>query len=213
MPNRGIRAQKKGQTRLGFIRAAVELFQEKGYEETTVEEIVDRAGYSRATFFRYFGGKEDVLFADLPERFGEMFDALEGCDPAVDPFESARSVVTSAILGFVDLAPDLEAACVALWFTEPNLERRYTALFMAAEQRLAEFFGRAWGRPTDTIECTTVAAGIIGVARMIIRTPLSDRHAVQENLEKGFDTLANGFASTSALFRKGSMSRKPIAAR
>jgi AcrR family transcriptional regulator len=42
--------------------AALELFSENGYEETTVAQIAERAGLNRATFFRHFADKREVLF-------------------------------------------------------------------------------------------------------------------------------------------------------
>lgn len=46
------------------IAAALALFAEHGYEATSVEQIAKAAGVSRSTFFRQFGGKDDVIFAD-----------------------------------------------------------------------------------------------------------------------------------------------------
>jgi AcrR family transcriptional regulator len=45
------------------IRAAVELFAERGYKETTATDIAERAGISRRTFFYYFRSKDDILFS------------------------------------------------------------------------------------------------------------------------------------------------------
>lgn len=44
-------------------KAAMELFQSRGYERTTVEEIAARAGLTERTFFRYFADKREVLFS------------------------------------------------------------------------------------------------------------------------------------------------------
>ncbi|MBT2485122.1 MULTISPECIES: TetR/AcrR family transcriptional regulator [unclassified Microbacterium] len=46
------------------VAAALELFQAQGFDQTSVEQIAKAAGVSRSTFFRQFGGKEDVVFAD-----------------------------------------------------------------------------------------------------------------------------------------------------
>lgn len=46
------------------VAAAFELFAADGYEATTVEDITQRAGVARRTFFRYFRSKEDVIFPD-----------------------------------------------------------------------------------------------------------------------------------------------------
>ena len=50
-----------------LMRAAIELFDEQGYEETTVAEIAERAGLTKRTFFRYFSDKREVLFSGSEE--------------------------------------------------------------------------------------------------------------------------------------------------
>ncbi|OLT13296.1 transcriptional regulator [Pseudonocardia sp. CNS-139] len=45
-----------------LVDAAFELFDERGYERTTVDEIAERAGTGRTTFFRHFGSKDEVIF-------------------------------------------------------------------------------------------------------------------------------------------------------
>ena len=53
------------ETRL--MSAAVELFDEQGYDATTVAEIAERAGLTKRTFFRYFSDKREVLFSGADE--------------------------------------------------------------------------------------------------------------------------------------------------
>ena len=50
--------------RTGVVAVALELFRSQGFDQTSVEQIAKAAGVSRSTFFRQFGGKEDVVFAD-----------------------------------------------------------------------------------------------------------------------------------------------------
>src|SRR6266571_2851939 len=47
-----------------LAEAAFALFDERGYEQTTVEDITERAGLGRTTFFRHYRSKEDVIFPD-----------------------------------------------------------------------------------------------------------------------------------------------------
>jgi AcrR family transcriptional regulator len=54
-------------TRDRLVTAAFELFDEQGYDGTTVDEIATRAGTGRTTFFRHFRGKEEVVFPDHDE--------------------------------------------------------------------------------------------------------------------------------------------------
>ena len=57
----GLRERKKQRTADAIRHAATQLFRDKGYEATTVEEIADAAEVSASTFFRYFPTKEAVL--------------------------------------------------------------------------------------------------------------------------------------------------------
>jgi AcrR family transcriptional regulator len=57
----GLREEKKRQQRSEILRAAIELLRERGYDETRVQDIVERVGVSEATFFNYFPSKEALL--------------------------------------------------------------------------------------------------------------------------------------------------------
>jgi AcrR family transcriptional regulator len=50
-----------------LMKAAIELFDQQGYEATTVAEIAERAGLTKRTFFRYFSDKREVLFSGSQE--------------------------------------------------------------------------------------------------------------------------------------------------
>lgn len=55
---------QSAEPRTGVVAAALDLFRAQGFDQTSVEQIAKAAGVSRSTFFRQFGGKEDVVFTD-----------------------------------------------------------------------------------------------------------------------------------------------------
>jgi AcrR family transcriptional regulator len=59
----GVRERKKQDTRARLIEAAFSLISKRGYDATSIDDIVASVGLSRRTFFRYFSAKEDVLVA------------------------------------------------------------------------------------------------------------------------------------------------------
>ena len=61
--------------------AALDLFVENGYEETTVAQIADRAGLNRATFFRHFADKREVLFGGEDVLAGLFADGIRAAAP------------------------------------------------------------------------------------------------------------------------------------
>ena len=87
IPEKTGRALKKSQTRSTLIRAAVELFAELGYADTTMLAVATRAGLHVQTLYKHFPNKEALAIApefDLLERFKI---AMQGKDPET-PFTS-----------------------------------------------------------------------------------------------------------------------------
>ena len=70
----GRRERKKEETRRRITHCALELFHERGFEATTVDEITERADVAKGTFFNYFPRKEAVLQALSEEWMGRAED-------------------------------------------------------------------------------------------------------------------------------------------
>jgi AcrR family transcriptional regulator len=99
-PPLGLRERKKQQTKQALERAAFALFAEQGYADTTVEDIAAAAQVSRASFFRYFGSKEDVLASDDNLR-RERFMAALARQPARAPMLAAIKAAITEYLATV----------------------------------------------------------------------------------------------------------------
>jgi len=100
-----------------LVAAALHLFSERGYDDTTVAEIADRAGLAKSTFFRYFPDKRDVLSAGQ-ETLSRLF--VEGISQA--PADASPMMLVTAALDRAagamrpftrELAQHLQAAIAA----------------------------------------------------------------------------------------------------
>ena len=76
--------------------AALDLFVENGYEQTTVAQIADRAGLNRATFFRHFADKREVLFGGEDVLVGLFGDAIKGAPPEATLTQCLRAGLAAA---------------------------------------------------------------------------------------------------------------------
>ncbi|MBZ4486970.1 TetR/AcrR family transcriptional regulator [Microbacterium sp. cx-55] len=94
------------------VAAALDLFARQGFEATSVDQIAQAAGISRSTFFRQFGGKDDVVFADHEELLERLRTYLSG--EHADPWEA---VCEASLQVFRHFAADPELA-----------RRRYTVV-------------------------------------------------------------------------------------
>lgn len=92
----GLRERKKQRTRDALVRAALELFTTKGYEQTTVDEIADAVEVSQRTFFRYFANKEEAAFAVQQLAESHFIAAVRERPAQEGPFEALRNAVLGA---------------------------------------------------------------------------------------------------------------------
>src|SRR6476620_12280489 len=78
-PSTSLQARKQQLVRDAIWDAAVNLFSEKGFDETTVDDIAQAAGVSRRSFFRYFSSKSDLMGQDIDTFGTALTNAIDAC--------------------------------------------------------------------------------------------------------------------------------------
>ena len=86
---------KGNNTKAKIARVAWKLFHEKGYEETTIDEIILQSGTSKGSFYHYYSGKDELL-ASLPEIFDAKYEeVMQALDPEMDSFDKLMTLCFS----------------------------------------------------------------------------------------------------------------------
>lgn len=100
-------AKNNRNTKGKIISAAWELFYEQGYDDTTVEEIIERSGTSKGSFYHYFDGK-DALLSSLSYLFDEEYARLQQeLDPDMDAWEKLLCL-NRALFAMIDSRISME---------------------------------------------------------------------------------------------------------
>jgi AcrR family transcriptional regulator len=155
----GLRERKKQRTRETIIEVALELFVERGYEETTVAEIADAAEVSPRTIFAYFPSKEDILFCDMPEIQERLAQVLRDRPEGATALDALRDFIAGS------LSPNSKARNVALRRRivvagNETLGRNQRARFAPFEQLMAEAIAEDLHAGPDDIRPRMVAAAL-----------------------------------------------------
>ncbi|WP_206784496.1 TetR/AcrR family transcriptional regulator [Amycolatopsis sp. MtRt-6] len=94
-----LRERKQKQAREQIVEAAFELFAERGFTEVTVTDIAERAEVGRTTFFRYFGDKQEVVFADEQQLLNQLAERQRALpDEAPQSLPAALGQVRALVL-------------------------------------------------------------------------------------------------------------------
>jgi AcrR family transcriptional regulator len=86
-------------------KAAMELFQERGYDRTTVQEIAERAGLTERTFFRYYTDKREVLFGGSEMLAELLAGQIAGAPASTAPLDAVAAALEASAPMFEERRP------------------------------------------------------------------------------------------------------------
>src|SRR6266550_4092194 len=86
-----LRERKKRLAQTSIEETALRLFQQQGYEQTSIQDIADAVMMSSRTFFRYFASKEEVLFGPMRAIQNDGLRFLERVAPTESPHAALRA--------------------------------------------------------------------------------------------------------------------------
>ncbi len=194
----GLRELKKQRTRRAIASAALRLFTERGYEETTISDITAAAEVSPRTFFSYFPSKEDVVFAEMDERIAEVNARLAERPENELPLETFRRVAVDLLQAMAADEGEYSAIQVSLIRERPSLQARALKRMSDAEDGFVRLLLRI-SPELDEVSAVTIVGAAFGGLRAAITycraqgwNPERTREAVDRALmivERGIDSI------------------------
>ncbi|MGE6756760.1 TetR family transcriptional regulator [Corallococcus interemptor] len=177
-----------------LAQAAMTLFQENGYDRTTVEEIAARAGLTERTFFRYFADKKEVLFG-RSDAFHELIaTAIAGAPVGASPLDAVAAALEAMAPVFKDRR-DHSRARQALLAANAELRERELIKLASLASATAEALRRR-----GVTEPAASLAGEAGIAvfKVAFERWLQDPKAqdLSRHIRLGLDELRAVTAST-----------------
>lgn len=187
--------QQPTQIRTGVVAAALELFDRHGFEATSVEQIAKAAGVSRSTFFRQFGGKEDVVFTDHEALLDELRTFLD--EPHDDPF-AAVCEASERVFSHFARDPELARRRYQIVRQVPVLRDREIVTVFRYERLFDEYLRTALPgiAPIDAVGFSALVTAVHNhVLRQLLRgarVPLSALRTALDDARRRYGVLPGG---------------------
>lgn len=197
MPASTTRGRPLVSSREMLQEAAFELFLENSYARTTIDQIAQRAGVSRNTFFNYFAAKSDVFWVDLDDSLGRLSLCLRAASPETPAMQAVRDAL-------LDVARDFGPSRVPWALTQYSLiggvgELQASAMSrLAAQARVLTVF--LTGRRVDEATARAAAFAIVGAAvaaAQVWANAGTGRGDLEPYLDAAVAPVCDGFAAAS----------------
>jgi AcrR family transcriptional regulator len=153
--------------RLRLVRAALDLFSEQGYDNTTVNQIAERTGLTKTTFFRHFPDKREVLFAGQDTHARLFADGVATAPRSATPIEAVAAALDAATATFTsdqrEFGPRLRAVVASNSELQEREAFKHAGLVAAMTEALQER-----GVP-DPAACIAAKLGVLAFHRAFTR--------------------------------------------
>lgn len=171
----GLRERKKLRTKTAIQKEALRLFLEKGFEETTIEDIAEAVDISPSTFFNYFPSKEEVVFQDeLDPLILKEFDAQP---PNLNPIRRLRNAMRAV---FGHLTPEQERLMrqrTQLLLSTPELRGAMLGQFADLVDQISQLLASRVAKRTDDFAVHNMAGAVLGVLFAAVNTMVNNPKA------------------------------------
>lgn len=156
----GLRERKRLSAMRRIQGVALDLFEARGFDAVTVEQVADASDVSPSSVYRYFGTKEELVFWDDFDLRED--DLLAGALAEPVPLDGVRHLVLSTLATFDAQDERLVQRRVALMMSTPELEQAGAARTYALAEGVGRLLATRLGRPMVDLEVQVFAHALTG---------------------------------------------------
>lgn len=200
-----LRQRKRVRTKQMVQKEALRLFADKGYGETTVDDIAHAAAMSARTFFRYFPTKEDVVLWD--EYDERPLQELWPRRPGADPFAQLILLARETIADLYHKDPELLLTRIKLSFTVPEVRARFLDQQMTLIGPYFAQIADIIDAPRDDLRLPVTLAALY--AAMLVAMERWQRHDGREDLLRLVDDAIAALTAGAADLRDTGRAYRP----
>jgi len=157
----GLRERKKLKTKAAIQREAMRLFLERGFDETTIEDVAEAVEISPSTFFNYFPSKEAVVFEDELDPL--VLAAYNAQPPELSPVAALRNSMLAVFGAMTREQELLMRQRMQLLSSTPGLRAAMLNGFAELVGQIADLLAARAGRKRDDFAIHNISGAILGV--------------------------------------------------
>jgi AcrR family transcriptional regulator len=167
MTKASLRSRKQQFVRDAIFDAAIETFAAKGFDGTTVEDVARAAGVSRASFFRYFSSKDDLLAQNVLKYGNALTKAIKASPPSFSPFQIMHDTVLSVARQTVTHPRTRQVIDISLQ-SASAMQAHGSRMIEVEESVAIAFAERIKGLSKDDLEARLLAAMTVSAMNVAI---------------------------------------------
>jgi len=178
MAESSLRDRKRERTRQAIVAAAADLFEQRGYEGTTIADIAAAAEIGTRTFFSYFASKEELLFPESDDRVRAAVAAVEARKPADRPADVLVRALREINESGTEMASPMAKLRMQLVQTVPAVRGRALQVQLDAQLAIARQLRAAFPDELDDVHAAALTGAFIGAVTGALQILLAEPDAL-----------------------------------
>jgi len=180
MAESSLRDRKRERTRQAIVAAAADLFEQRGYEGTTIADIAATAEIGTRTFFSYFASKEELLFPESDDRIRAAVAAVEARQPGDRPADVLLRALREINEAGTEMAGPMAKLRMQLVQTVPAVRGRGLQVQLDAQLAIARHLQAAFPDELDDVHAAALVGAFIGAVTGALQVLLAEPAALAD---------------------------------